>query len=146
MIEKWRESLDQGGAYGALLKDLSKAFDCLPHELIIAKLYAYGEDMPTSKLINFYLSKRRQRIKINNVYSSWSEILFGAPPGFILGPLLFNIFICDLLSARASSEAAKRNSVFLEISFDRSLSLIETSQLICVANWLTGSFVMRKVW
>ena len=76
MIEKWRESLDQGGAYGALLTDLSKAFDCLPHELIIAKLYAYGVDMPSLKLINSYLSKRRQRIKINDVYSSWSEILF----------------------------------------------------------------------
>ena len=52
MIEKWRESLDQGGAYGALLTDLSKAFDCLPHELIIAKLYAYGVDMSSLKLIN----------------------------------------------------------------------------------------------
>ena len=42
MIKKWRESLDQGGAYGALLKYLSKAFHCLPHELTVAKLYAYG--------------------------------------------------------------------------------------------------------
>ena len=52
MIEKWRESLDQGGAYGALLTNISKTFDCLPHELIIAKLYAYGVDMSSLKLIN----------------------------------------------------------------------------------------------
>ena len=70
MIEKWRESLDQGGAYGALLIDLSKAFDCLPHELIIAKLYAYGVDMPSLKLINSYIYLKKQRIKINDAYSS----------------------------------------------------------------------------
>ena len=72
------EFLDQGGAYGALVADLSKALDWLPLKLIIAKLCANGVDMPSSKLINSYLSKRRQRIKINDVYSSWSEILFSA--------------------------------------------------------------------
>ena len=96
MIEKWRESLDQDGTYGTLLTDLSKTFDCLPHELIIAKLYTYGVDMPSLKLINSYLSKRTQRIKINDIYSSWSEIHFRVPEGSILGPILFNIFIYDL--------------------------------------------------
>ena len=52
--------------------------------------------MPSLKLINSYLSKRRQGIKINDVYSSWSEILFEVPQGSILGPLLFNLLICDL--------------------------------------------------
>ena len=92
ILEKWRESLDQGGVYGALLTNLY----CLPHELIIAKLCAYRVDMPSLKLINSYLSKRRPRIIINDAYSLCSEIIFRLPKGFILGPLLFNIFICDL--------------------------------------------------
>ena len=96
MIEKWRKFLDAGGAFGALLTDLSKAFDCLPHELLIAKLHAYGVDVPSLKLLHSYLTKRKQRVTLNDTYSSWSEILFGVPQGSILGPLLFNIFLCDL--------------------------------------------------
>ena len=59
MIEKWRKTLDQGGTYEALITALSKAFDSLPHELIIAKLSAYGVDIPSLKLVNSNLSKRR---------------------------------------------------------------------------------------
>ena len=70
MTEEWRESLDSGGNFGALLTDLSKASDCLPHHLLIAKLHAYGLDMPSSKLLHSYLKKRRQRFKINNTHSS----------------------------------------------------------------------------
>ena len=71
MFEKWRKSLDAGGAFGALLTDLSKAFDCLPYELLIAELHA----IPSLKLLHSYLTKRKERVKLNGTYSSWSEIL-----------------------------------------------------------------------
>ena len=79
-----------------LISDLSKACGCLSHELLIAKLDAYGFDKNALKLVNSYLTYRKQRVKINDKYSSWSEILFGVPQGSILGPLLFNVFICDM--------------------------------------------------
>ena len=52
MTEKWRKSLGEGGTFEALLTDLSKAFDCLPHELLIAKLHAHGVDIPSLKLLH----------------------------------------------------------------------------------------------
>ena len=76
MIEKWRESVDSGGA---LMTDLSKAFDCLHHELLIAKLDAYVFDKKSLKLIQQYLSNRKQRVKVSNAYSSWKEIFHGSP-------------------------------------------------------------------
>ena len=97
LIEKWKKSVDSGGTIGALLTDLLKAFDCLLHELLIAKLDAYGFDKSSLKLIHSYPSDRKHKEKINDRYSSWSKMLFGVPQRSILGPFLFNIFICDML-------------------------------------------------
>ena len=106
MVEKWKKCVDKGKTFGALLTDLSKAFDCLPHDLIIAKLNAYGFSLSASKLIHNYLSHRKQRTKINSSYSSWEEILFGVPQGSSLGPLLSNIFVSDLFSVLKDVEFA----------------------------------------
>ena len=80
----------------ALFTDLSKAFDCLPHELLVAKLNVYGFSLSTLRRICSYLFNRQQRTKINTSCSSWEEILFGFPQGCILGLLLFNIIMCDM--------------------------------------------------
>ena len=79
LIERWKKSVDNGGAFGTLLTDLSKAFNCLPHELMIARQDSYSFNKYSSRLIHSYLSNRKQGVKVNDRYSSWSEILFGLP-------------------------------------------------------------------
>ena len=74
LLEKWREKLDKNFIASAVLMDLSKAFDCIPHDLIIAKLAAYGIERVTLRLIYSYLKGQKQCVKINNTYSDYSEI------------------------------------------------------------------------
>ena len=75
------KSLDEGGYVGGVLMDLSKAFDTINHNLLIAKLHAYGFGIESLEIIHDYLSDRWQRTKINTSFSSWSGILCGMPRG-----------------------------------------------------------------
>ena len=96
MIEEAKKIIDIGGTFGALLTDLSKAFDCMTHDLLIAKLHAMNFDMNALNLIFDYLTGRKQRVKINSSFSSYLHIFHGFLKGSVLGPLLFNLFLCDL--------------------------------------------------
>ena len=91
LLKKLLRKLDSSGIVGTILMDLPKAYDCLPHDLIIAKLEAYGLDTNSLRFIFDYLSSRKQRTKMESTYSNWSKVLRGIPQVFILGPLLFYI-------------------------------------------------------
>ena len=96
LTENWKKSLDNKNFVGTVLMDLSKAFDCIPHDLIVAELHAYGLSEDTVTFIYLYLKHRKQGIKINNTESLFQILLPGIPQGSILGPILFNIFLNDL--------------------------------------------------
>ena len=97
LLEKCKKIRYKGGSFWALLTDLSKALDCLLDDLLVAKLHAYGFDMTFLKLVSSYLSNRKQKVKINDKFSSWEEIVSGVPVESILESLLFDTFLCDLI-------------------------------------------------
>ena len=96
LTEEWRKHLDNNKVVGAVLMDLSKAFDCIPHELLVAKLSAYGFEKNTLKFFLSYLKGRKQATNIKGNLSPFMDILAGVPQGSILGPVIFNIFINDM--------------------------------------------------
>ena len=144
LIEEWRLGLDNNKAVGAVLMDLSKAFDCLSHDLITAKLAAYGLGDGALQIVYSYLKNRKQSVKVKGVISLLKVILAGVLQGSLLGPLLFNIFISDMfcfitlnlhnfandntLSAAAESLQSLANE--LEHQAKKAIDWIQMNQMI----------------
>ena len=128
-----------------VLMDLSKAFDYLPYDLLIAKLEAYGFGMKCLRFINSYLSGRKQRVKIGSTLTDWLDIASGVPQGSVLGPLLFNIYVNDLIYFIQNTEIcnfADDNTIYpcgtnlegiiidLEEDLCQALELFESNRLV----------------
>ena len=89
MLEKWKKVLDKEENMSAIFMDLSKAFDTINHNLLLAKLKAYGFSKQALSFMCSYLKNRRQRVQINNKFSSLKEVIAGVRQGSIDGSLLF---------------------------------------------------------
>ena len=120
--------------------DLSRAYDCIMHDLLIAKLEAYGFDRSILKLMYSYLTDRSQRIKVGSSYSSLRKIKIGVPQGSVLGPMLFNIFIYDLFLIGLKSEIcnfADDNTIYARSETLEEVINSMENDLSSVLQWFT---------
>ena len=92
LIEEWRKNLDNNYFIGAVLIDLSNVFDCIPHDLVIAKLAAYGFDKKIICYIYSYLKSRKQCVSVDKINSTFEEIISGVPQSSIVGPIFLTSF------------------------------------------------------
>ena len=98
LLKNWQKGSDKSGAVGIVLMDLIKAYDRLHNILLLAKLSAYDFDESAIILVANYLSNRYQSVKIGSTFSSYIEVLRDVSQGSFLDPILFNLFIIDLMS------------------------------------------------
>ena len=96
LIENWKKVRDNKNFVGTVLMDLSKAFDCIPHDLLAAKLHAYGLSEDAVTFVHSYLKRRKLGVKINDTESVFQILLSVIPQGSILESILFKILINDL--------------------------------------------------
>ena len=139
MVEEWKENLDNNFIVGAVLTDLSKAFDCIPHDLLIAKLSAYGLNSDSLCYIYSYLKDRKQCVQINNEQSEFDTIISGVPQGSIFGPILYNIFFNDFfffIPKASVHNFADDNTLASFASTLKELLPILESECEAAINWL----------
>ena len=147
IIEEWRKDLHNNLFIGTILMYLSKAFDCLPHDLVIAKLAASGFEKNMICYIYSYLKSRKQCVSVNNIKSTFEEIISGVPQGSIVGPILFNIFFNDffyfILVASAHNFADDNTLSSFAKTIENLVSILESESEIAINRFKINHMIVN---
>ena len=159
VLEEWRQHLNNNKVVGGVFMDLSKAFDCVPHDLLIAKLATYSVDENLLMHIYSYLSYRKQCVRINNVHSRFQNVISAVPQGSIVGPTLFNCFFNDLFyfidkasvydfaddnSLSAFESNIKNLKLILESESEKAISWFQSNKMIVNPGKFQGIIIDKK--
>ena len=145
MIENWKMSRDKKGYSGGVLMDLSKAFDTINHDLLIAKMHAYGFSIDALQIIRSYLSDRWIRTKIDGSYSTWKEIFCGMPQGSVNGPKWFNLYLNDLFFLFITTEVCNIADDSTPYACDADLRILlqnVESDVASAIMWFDANYMM----
>ena len=144
LIEEWKEKLDKGFFPGVVLTDLSKAFDCIPHNLLIAKVNAFAFDRNSLMFFYSYLKRRIQCVKVNNIQNTFQTLLSGGPQRSILGPLLFKIFINDFIGFTKKSSLYNFADDNTMTAFEKDIMLLKATlqnEAEIAIQWFKNNFI-----
>ena len=144
LTDDWRKSLDEKQEVGVVAIDLSKAFDCTCHNLLLAKLKAYGLHDTALKLLRSFLHERKRRVMCNNSCSNWTLIRCGVPQGSLLSPLLFNIFMNDMNEAVIDSSLRLYADDTTQYVVDKNPTVLQSSlnqDMERLSSWLDHNYL-----
>ena len=137
-MKNGKKAVNNGEYVSALFLDLSKAFDTINQDLLLAKLKAYGFSPNALKLMHSYLNNIKQQVQVNKKFSSESTVIAGFPQGSIDGPLLFNLFINDLvffIQYCTLSNYADDNNLFSMGKNKDQVKTFLSSDFKIISNW-----------